>query len=76
MSSRQQFLLLAAFIIQNVWGMGHLFLAFPHLNSLLDLLNDLVLNGRITQDVVWGDAGLTAVGVLSPGDAPVRQERS
>lgn len=40
------------------------------LNSLLDLLDDSVLNARITQDVVWGDAGLPAVGVLPPGDAP------
>lgn len=51
-------------------------LLLPHLNSLLDLLYHLVLNAGITQDVVWRDAGLTAVGVLSPGDAPVHQQQS
>lgn len=47
-----------------------------HLNSLLDLLDDLVLNARFTQDVVWGDAGLTTVGVLPPSNAPAHQEQS
>lgn len=47
----------------------------PHLNSLLDLLDDLVLNAGLTQDVVWGDASLTTVGVLPPGNAPAHQEQ-
>lgn len=44
-----------------------------YLNGLLDLFDNSVLDAGLTQDVVRGDAGLTAVGVLSPGDAPAQQ---
>lgn len=40
-----------------------------HLHGLLHLLHDQVLEGRLTEHVVGGDAGLTAVHELAPGDA-------
>lgn len=43
-----------------------------YLNGLLDLFNDPVLDAGLTKDVVWGDAGLTAVSVLSPGNTPTK----
>ena len=47
-----------------------------YLNGLLDLLDDLVLDAGLTEDVVWGDAGLTTVSVLSPGNTPTKQWQS
>lgn len=43
-----------------------------YLNGLLDLFNDPLLDAGLTKDVVWGDAGLTAVSVLSPGNTPTQ----
>lgn len=40
-----------------------------HLHGLLHLPHDQVLEGRFTEHVVGGDAGLTAVHELAPGDA-------
>lgn len=50
------------------WG----FPGVLYLNGLLDLFNDPVLDAGLTKDVVWGDAGLTAVSVLSPGNTPTQ----
>lgn len=47
-----------------------------YLDGLLDFFDDPVLDAGLTQDVVWGDAGLTAVSVLSPGDSPTQQQHS
>ncbi len=48
------------------------FSGLQYLNGLLDLFNDPVLDAGLTKDVVWGDAGLTAVSVLSPGNTPTQ----
>lgn len=47
-----------------------------YLNGLLDLFDDPVLDAGLTEDVVWGDAGLTTVSVLPPGNTPTKQWQS
>ena len=48
------------------------FSGLRYLNRLFDLIDDLVLDAGLTEDVVWGDAGLTTVCVLSPGNTPAQ----
>lgn len=55
----------------SVWETSGLLLVFQvYLDGLLDLVDDPLLDAGLTQDVVWGDAGLTAVSVFPPGDTP------
>lgn len=49
-----------------------MFSGLQYLNGFLDLFDDPVLDAGLTKDVVWGDAGLTTVSVLSPGDTPTQ----
>lgn len=53
-----------------------MFSGLQYLNGILDLFDDLVLDAGLAKDVVWGDAGLTTVSVLSPGDASIREWKS
>lgn len=52
------------------------FSALGYLNAFLDLCNDPVLDAGLAKDVIWGNAGLTTVSVLSPSDSPIRQRKS
>lgn len=47
-------------------------LGHTHFQGLFELLHDLVLNGGVTEDVVWGHTGLATVHKFSPGNTPVK----